>query len=228
MARSDERLEALEATLSAEGADKLRLELVRRARIFKRSWLDMAEALTTVRSRQSFLEWGYDDFHSYCQLELLLTRATVDKLTGSFTAVAEHAPQVLQRDGIAQPVPTMDAVDYFAKALRHRGELEENEAEAIPGDENVEDLRRAVFEEQEPISTLRREFNSVFYPRDEAAEARKSLEKTRGAAKRLEGLLMKDETLDRDLVERAAKVLAEVREAVDAALSQDEVLEQAS
>ena len=95
MASTHERLEALEHELEARGADGARLELVRRARNFKRSWVEMAEGLAKVRSRELHLEWGYEDFYSYCQMELLLTKSTVDKLTGSYQVVRAHAPQVL-------------------------------------------------------------------------------------------------------------------------------------
>ena len=81
-----ERLDRLHDALESQGADRLRLELVRRARNFKRSWVEMAEALTRVRAAQVYLEWGYPDFETYCHSELMLTKGTVDKLTGSYAA----------------------------------------------------------------------------------------------------------------------------------------------
>ena len=113
-----QKLGDLAEALEAEGADELRVHVVRRAREFKRSWVMMAEALVEVRNRESYLDWGYEDFYSYCSLELQLKQATADKLTGSYVALKRHAPSVLKRDGLNERIPTCDAVDYFAKALQ--------------------------------------------------------------------------------------------------------------
>ena len=209
MARSDERLERLEQELRNQGSDRARLELVRRARIFKRSWVEMASALTQVRRTQAYRQWGYDDFHRYCQLELLLTASTVDKLTGSYATVREHAPHVLERDGIDQPVPSMDAVRYFAKAIEH--EVPE------PADsESIEQLRHAVFDENKPMAVLRKTFNPVFFPKTEGETKVETLEKVRGTVRRLEGLLERARTeevgLDELKVERLLKALASLRD----------------
>ena len=224
-----ERLKALEAELAAQGADSVRLELVRRARIFKRSWVDMAEALTQVRRQGLWRKWGYDDFHAYCSLELMLTKATVEKLTGSYAVVAEHAPKVLERDGIASPIPSVDAVDYFAKVLRERPA---NDEAADEDEERWGELRKAVFEETKPVAVLRKTFNPIFFPKPEGQEAVENLEKIRSAARRLEGLLQRAEGLDPGRVERVLKELAHLRddlaEAIPKAKAALEVPEEAS
>lgn len=223
---SHERLRALEEELRARGADGARLELVRRARVFKRSWVDMAEALTTARAHRLHEKWGYQDFHDYCATELLLTAATVDKLTGSFAVVREHAPQVLQRDGLAQPVPDIGAVEYFAKALAEH-ESRDHEEEDDESEASVVELKRAVFDDTKSLAVLRRNFNPVFFPKPEGQEEVEALEKTRAAARRLEGLLQRIEGLDDSLVDALQTNLAALREDVDELLvSAREALEQ--
>ncbi|MEM9861511.1 MAG: hypothetical protein AAF938_07840 [Myxococcota bacterium] len=215
MTQAHEKLEALEDELAARGADGVRLSLVRRARNFKRSWVEMAEALSMVRRKNLYLEWGYQDFHSYCQRELLLTRATVDKLTGTFAVMQEHAPQVLQRDGIAQPIPSMASVDYFAKALR--GAPENDDEFALP-DEQWDELRHAVFDDNQPVAVLKKNYDSVFFAKPEGAEVVETLEKTRAAARRLEGLLARATPLSEETVREAMASIAALREAIDAAI----------
>jgi hypothetical protein len=149
----------------------------------------MAAGLIQVRRRGSFHEWGYSDFHDYCDRELQLKRATVDKLTGSYATLVEHAPAVLQRDGVAQPIPAYDAVDYFARALRKEGP-------ANDGDDAVAELRTAVFDDLKPVAQLRKQFDPNVHPRPPDAEEREKLEKTRSAARRLHGCL--DELGDLD------------------------------
>jgi hypothetical protein len=167
-----QRLGDLAEALEAEGADELRVHVVRRAREFKRSWVNMAEALVEVRNRESYLDWGYEDFYSYCSLELQLKQATADKLTGSYVALKRHAPSVLKRDGLNERIPTCDAVDYFAKALK-KGPSNDSEHERAVDQGVVDELREAVFEEGAPVTELRKRFNPMFNPKPEGATARR-------------------------------------------------------
>jgi len=213
-----ERLQDLEDILASQGADRVRLELVRRARIFKRSWVEMAEGLSKVRAHQLHLDWGYKDLYSYCSQELLLTRHTVDKLLGSFGAVREHAPQVLQRDGLEQPVPQLDSVEYFAKALKNNSDNDDEEdfVQERPDEEAWTDLKRAVFDDNAPVSELRKNFHEQFFPRQEETEA-KVREKTRAAARRLEGLLGRVKGIDGTALTETLQALAKLRDALDEA-----------
>lgn len=215
MSQAHDRLEALEDELASRGADGVRLSLVRRARHFKRSWVEMAEALHMVRQKSMYVEWGYTDFHGYCQTELLLTKSTVDKLTGTFAVMREHAPQVLQRDGVAQPIPTMDAVDYFAKALRKAPDNDDDNLGQVRSDDEWDELRNAVFDENQSVAVLRKSFDPIFFAKPEGMEQVEGLEKTRTAIRRLEGLLARVEGLDDRKVSAAMSALAALRSEVD-------------
>ncbi len=153
-------------------------------------------------------EVGYTEFHEYCHKELLLTEQTVDKLTGSYAAVRQHAPKVLQRDGVAEPLPALDAVDYFAKVLR---ESPDEEEWADDSQESFDDFKQAVFDDAKSVAALKRTFNPIFFPKPEGQEEIEALEKTRSATRRLEGLLQRVE-LDEKLVERVCKALVALRE----------------
>ena len=96
-------------------------------------------------------------------------KATADKLTGSYVALKRHAPSVLKRDGLNERIPTCDAVDYFAKALK-KGPSNDAEHERAVDQEVVDELRAAVFEEGAPVTELRKRFNPVFNPKPEGAE----------------------------------------------------------
>jgi hypothetical protein len=206
-----QRLGDLAETLEAEGADELRVHVVRRARDFKRSWVMMAEALVEVRNRESYLEWGYDNFYSYCSLELQIKQATADKLTGSYVALKRHAPSVLRRDGINERIPTCDAVDYFARALRKAPGDDGPEARAV--DEGVVDeLRQAVFEDGAPVSELRKRFNPVLHPKPEGAEQIDAIRRAMTATRRLERMIDEIDGLRRPTVRAALDSLEGLRE----------------
>lgn len=214
-------MERLEATLEARSGDELRVETLRRARRFKSSWVELAEALVRVRERGAYREWGYEDLYAYCSEELRLRRSTVDKLTGSFQTLERHAPQVIGRDAVAQPVPPVDSVDYFARALAR------TDGDEGPDDGGVEldpkfaaELHAAVFDEAEPVSALRKRFDPVFFPRPDEADALAALERTRAATRRLDRCLgdvgdlppALSEEIDRALARLGALLEARIEE----------------
>ena len=205
-----QRLGDLAEALQAQGADELRVHLVRRAREFKRSWVMMAEALVEARNREAYLSWGYEDFYSYCALELQLKRATADKLTGSYVALKRHAPSVLKRDGLNERIPTCDAVEYFAKALHEEPGREEDARAIDPA--VVDELRHAVFEEGAPVTELRKRFNPVFHPRPEGAEQMEAIRRATATARRLERMIEAIDGLHRPTVRAALDSLEALRE----------------
>jgi len=204
-----QRLGDLAESLRAQGADELRIHAVQRAREFKRTWVMMAEALVEVRNREAYLSWGYEDFYSYCSLELQIKRATADKLTGSYVALKRHAPSVLKRDGINERIPTCDAVEYFAKALHE----ESRDAEPSAVDPAVvEELRHAVFEEGAPVAELRKRFNPVLHPKPEGAEQIEAIRRATATARRLEHMIEEVDGLRRPTVRAALDSLETLRE----------------
>jgi hypothetical protein len=208
---TDQKLGELADTLEARGADDLRVHVVRRAREFKRSWVMMAEALVEVRNREAYVKWGYDDFYAYCDLELQIRRATADKLTGSYIALKRHAPAILKRDGLTERIPTCDAVDYFARALRQSGDEDAIEERAV--DQHlVDELRHAVFEEGAPVTELRKRFNPAFHPKPEGAEQIEAIRRAMATARRLERLVEEIDGLHRPTVRATLDNLEALRE----------------
>lgn len=187
--------------LRASGADGLRLELVKRARSFKRTWVDMAEGLVRVRNEGAYRGWGFEDFHAYCSLELQLKRATVDKLTGSFNTLETHAPNVLNRDGLATPIPEMDSVDYFARALIDPATLppkQRGTRAAPPPPDVVDEMKRAVFDEQLPVAALRKRFDPILKPKTEDDARLDQVHRTSAAVRKLVAQLEASDFVDED------------------------------
>jgi hypothetical protein len=208
----------LAEALEAQGADELRVHAVRRARDFKRSWVMMAEALVEVRNRECYLEWGYEDFYSYCALELQLKQATADKLTGSYVALKRHAPAVLKRDGLTERIPTCDAVDYFAKALQRNPSNDDGDRRPAVSEAVVDELRHAVFEEGAPLDDLRRRFNPVLNPKPEGAEQVETIRRVTATVRRLERAIGEIEGLRRPTVRASLEALEALREELTALL----------
>lgn len=214
---SHDDLEARAKDLRAKGADGLRLEAVRRARDFKRSWIDMAEVLVRVRNTGTYKSWGYQDFHAYCAMELELKPTTVDKLTGSYATIERHAPEVLRRDGLQKPLPPQDSVDWFAKALGERPANDEADREtAAWPKEVVDELKHAVFDEGMPVAALRRKFDPVIHPKSEEEAELDQARRVSAAIRKLRNLIEGFDGVPKKTIATLAEALDDYEQALDA------------
>ncbi len=221
------KIDALAELLERTGGDAERLEVVRRTQRFKRSWIELAEALSKVRSSQAFTRWGYNDFYKYCSEELTLKRATVDKLTVSFHTLRSHAPEVLEWDGVAKVIPSYEAVDYFSRAVGEvdsrsapRPTKDSEEAPVEPAnpesEEFIREVRHAVFDEGKPLAELRKRFDPVLYPRPKGAAKLEIVQKASAAARRLAELLPDIDGLEDKRVQKLEVELGALRQELDA------------
>ncbi len=150
--------------MEAVAGDEERVEALSRARSFKRSWIELAEALVVIAEKKSHERWGYKSFEMYCKMELKLTPATAMKLVGSFRFLRQNEPRVIERvrrDPSAE-VPSMKAVDFVARAT------ERGAADATA----LKEIRRAAFEEGAEAPALSKRFKTVAFPVEEADPSR--------------------------------------------------------
>lgn len=215
--------------LERTGGDPDRLEAVRRAQRFRRSWIDLAEHLVKVRRKGSYKGWGYEDFHQYCQSELTLKRGTVDKLTMSYSTLKRHAPQVLAWDGVAKTIPSYEAIGYFSKAVDTDEETPANDVPAkgkkkapprVP--EMVAELSNAVFDEGAAVGELRKRFDPVFFPKPKGAEELALLKRARSTSLKLAEMLPDISGLPENQVRKLEAELGRLRQRLDALLEAKE------
>jgi hypothetical protein len=195
--------------------ESFRMKLLACARVFKRSWIDMASSLVTVRNRGLYRHWGHETLEGYALEELNIKRATCEKLTGSYSALEQHAPQVLSWDGVAQTVPEMDAVDYFARVVDPRPKRAGEPAPAAPPAEVVEQLKQATFLDQANTAALKRRFNPVINPKDEADEKLEMLRKLKASTTRIETLLSGVDGLEESRVDEVTRCMEALRQDIE-------------
>lgn len=233
MPRTSRKLDALAALLERTNGDPKRIEAVRRAQSFRRSWIDLAETLCRIRNQSQYEKWGFTDFYEYCQDELTLKRGTVDKLTISYSTLERHAPQVLDRDGVANTIPSYEAIDYFHKTVgefddppaRHAANDGEGEEELTiprrgrvplpPTPELRREFEQAVFDEGQPVGELRKRFDAQFFPRPTGADELDNIRKASTTARKLAALIVEIAGLPEKQVRRVEAELGKLREALD-------------
>lgn len=189
----------LEARAESHADDPERAELIQRARRFKASWLELAEALTEVARRGRFRSWGYESVEDYAKKELHLRPDTVAKLTASYAFLRKRAPEVLTRDALTEKIPSYQAVEFLRRA---------EEQEAAPK-ATLEEVKRKVLDESVPYSSVSREYRAKLFP----LEPPQKRTQVKAAATRLRELMRESPDLPaavRDSVESALARLLEV------------------
>jgi len=185
--------------------DPERAELLRRARRFKASWIELAESLTQAKRNGRWRAWGYESLEAYAKGELHLRQETVDKLTGSYSFLQRQAPAVLQRDGVRQQIPSYRAVDFLRRA---------EESDLAPRD-LVDEIRTRVLDEVKPLTAVSRAYRDVVFPVDEDQQLARERAGLRNVAKRLRELLAASQTVPRRLSAEVGEALERLLEAID-------------
>lgn len=179
-------------------SDPERAEIIARARRFKSSWIELAEALVEVKRSGRFRDWGYEDFDTYAKKELRLRQETIDKLTGSYSFLKRRAPQVLERDGVAHEIPSYQAIDFLRRV---------EEKEDAPR-EVVREIERRVLEEQVPVAKVAKEFGETVFPISVDERKKREAAALLNVGKRLHELLGETHILPK-------KCVVETQEAID-------------
>jgi hypothetical protein len=197
---------ALADAEAAHADDPERADLLRRARQFKASWIELAEALTRAKRTRRWKSWGYASFEAYAKSELYIRQDTVDKLTGSYAFLQRRAPGVLERDAVREAVPSYQAVDFLRRA----------EASPSAPREAVEEIRRRVLDDAAPAAAVARAYRDVVFPIDDATRQARDAAGLKNVAKRLRELLGETRVVSRRLAGEVAAALDRLIEAVEA------------
>jgi len=178
----------MEEHMLAVAHDPLRADTLGKARAFKRTWLELAEALARVQAKAAFENWGYPDFDAYCRKELHLRAATVAKLLGSYRFLESSAPRVIERarntapSELTSPIPSLPAVEFVQKA-HERGAADR---------ETLDTITREAFDEGLDAPLLAKKFRDVAFPETERDRREKLRAAIAQAARRLTTLLAED------------------------------------
>jgi lipopolysaccharide biosynthesis regulator YciM len=185
--------------------DPERAELLSRARRFKASWIELAEALTGVKRGNRWRDWGFESFEAYARQELHIRPETAEKLTGSYSFLKRRAPSVIHRDALHEPVPSYQAVDFLRRA---------EASETAPRDA-VEEIRRRVIDEAAPAASVSRAFGSVVFPVAPEQSAARDLAGLKNVARRLRDLLSETRAVPRKLAGETREAVERLLEVID-------------
>jgi hypothetical protein len=199
----------MEDRLLAVSDDPERADTLQKARAFKRTWLELAEALSRANDKRLWEKWGFTDFEAYCRKELHLRGSTVAKLLGSYRFLETAAPRVIERartDRFEAPIPSLPVVEFVQRATE-TGAADE---------ETLQSIRRVAFEEGGETPLLARQFGKLAFPQTD----RDRREKLRGsiaqAARRLSSLIAEEGApVPKKLAIKVEETIGELLEAIE-------------
>jgi hypothetical protein len=195
---------ALAALEEQHADDPERVELLRRTRRFKSSWLQLGEALGEVKRGKTWERWGYDTFEAYAKAELKLRMDTVEKLTGSFMFLQKRAPEVLRRDPLENHLPSYQAIDFLRRA-----EERNDEDHNVP-DETMVEVRKKVLDEGVPMATVARLYKDSLFPVSDADKKTKDKKDLKATATKLRELLAETHAVPRRLASTVGEAIDEL------------------
>lgn len=172
----------MEDQLYAVSNDPVRADTLSKARAFKRTWLELAQALDRVNSARLWEGWGFPDFDAYCRKELHLKSSTVLKLLGSYRFLETSAPRVIERartDHFEAPIPSLPTVEFVQRATE-KGNADE---------ETLRTIHRVAFEEGVEAPALAKKFGDVVFPLSDSDRKNKQRSAIAAAARRLSTLI---------------------------------------
>ncbi len=199
----------MEDRMMAVASDPERADTLQKARAFKRTWLELAQALSKIQGENSWERWGFADFDSYCKKELHLRGSTVAKLLGSYRFLETSAPRVIERartDHYESPIPSVATVEFVQKATE-KGAADE---------ETLHSMHRVAFEEGGEVSVLRKEFGELAFPVSDRERKEKVRTQITAAARRLSALIAEDGSpVPKKLAIRVEELVGELLETLE-------------
>lgn len=202
----------MEDHMHAVSSDPMRADTLQKARAFKRTWIELADALTKVQAKQSWEAWGYPDFDTYCRKELHLRGATVQKLLGSYRFLETSAPRVIERmrdvpaEDMSSPIVSLPAVEFVQKAI------DRGAADA----ETIETIKRVAFEEGVDAPLLAKQFKAIAFPETERERREKLRANIAQAARKLSSLIAEEGSpVPKQLAIRIEETVGELLETIE-------------
>ena len=201
---------ALAALEEQHADDPERVELLRRTRRFKSSWLQLGEALSEVKRSKTWERWGYESMEAYAKAELKLRMDTVEKLTGSYMFLHKSAPEVLRRDPLASHLPSYQAIDFLRRAEERNEQSVREGGDHTVSEETMGEVRKKVLDEGLPMATVARLYKDSLFPVSESEKKTKEKKDIKAAAAKLKELLAETQAVPRHLASTVGDALDEL------------------
>ncbi len=176
-------LEAIENKMQGLDENSLRYLILKSAKDFKTSWIELGRALYTAYKDKVYKEWGFGTFDAYTSKEIGIKKNTAMKLLRSYYFLEKEEPGYLQKDyadnAEVSRVPSFESVNVLRMA----------KGKKILDESDYQSIKKDIFEKGKDASIVKKELTSLIRQRQEL-EPEEAHEKKRVATvKRFIGTL---------------------------------------
>jgi len=170
----------IEERMGSLDEGSIRYRILRSAKNFKVSWIELGQSLYSVWADKNYRDWGYSTFEAYTAKEIGIKKATALKLLKSYYFLEKEEPSYLQKERAGTPagkpapvasVPSYESVNLLRLAKKKA--LDEDEYRT---------LRSDVLESGKDASDVRPSLTGIMRSREE-------LEPDEARAKRKDAVL---------------------------------------
>lgn len=162
-------VERIEEKMSSISEDSIRYKILKSAKDFKTSWLDLGQALYSVWRDKSYKEWGYLTFDAYTSKEIGIKKQTAMKLLKSYFFLEKEEPIYLEksfsRSSDPSRLPTYESVNLLRLA-KNKKTLDKDDYAGLK--ESILEMGKDAREVKKDLTSLMRQREEL-----EPEEARK-------------------------------------------------------
>lgn len=176
-------LETLEEKMVNIDQNSIRYMVLKNAKDFKTSWIELGRALYSVWKDKLYKEWGYAEFDTYSAKEIGIRKQTAVKLLKSYYFLEKEEPRLLEKGYTqsqeAAKIPSFESVDVLRLA-KSKKNLDQ---------EDYQSLKKEVFEKGKDASGLKKNLAVIIREKQELQPQEAEKQKKAAVVKRLLGTL---------------------------------------
>lgn len=117
-------LAAIEERMTGMDTESLRFQILKNAKNFKTSWIDLGQALYSVFKDKLYKDWGFQTFDAYTSKEIGIRKNTALKLLKTYYFLEKEEPQLVNKGFVdtkdAAEVPSYESIDALRLAKKNQ------------------------------------------------------------------------------------------------------------
>lgn len=161
----------------------LRYQVLKSAKDFKTSWIQLGQALYTVWKDRLYKDWGYNKFDAYTAKEIGIRKQTAVKLLKSYYFLEKEEPAYLQENYIqstvAAKVPSFESINVLRLA-KNKKMLDERE---------YNNFKKDIFEKGKDAQEVKKDLTVLIKQREELEPDEARQKRKIATVKRFLGIL---------------------------------------
>ncbi|MDD5731080.1 MAG: hypothetical protein PHN57_08165 [Candidatus Omnitrophica bacterium] len=161
MSLKPKSLESIEHKMEGMEPDSIRFHILKSAKDFKTSWVELGQSLYSVWKDKLYRGWGFSTFDIYTTKEIGIKKPTAMKLLRSYFFLEKEEPGYLKKEyresSEAAAVPNLDSINVLRLA----------KTKNLLDEKDYSDFKKKVFEKGRDGVELKKDLTALIRQRRE-------------------------------------------------------------